>query len=387
MRQSKTKKIKYSVIICAHNEGEKLAASIKSIKANILNRNDIEIIIIDDHSTDNTATIAKSLKVDKFIKLPENQGISRCRNKGIKISKGKYLIFFDAHIRIDTAGSIFNLLDRIFESHPDIQGISGYYKAYARDDYNLIRDIVRKHYRSKLRKDFTISFKNFTTLSSCVLCLKREVLAKEKFPENFKGVAAEDTFLQLKLMNRHYKFLHTSRLRIIHDASLTLNGLYHKIIYQCKGTNKLLKMSAQNGFKEIPFSPFYLDFPLAVFIIAYSLPIAILFVPIKVLMLLLTGAIIFDFHKTTEIFSDKDISLNIKIKTSVYILLNEGIKLIDWPLSIFREKYNFNNLAYVIRVYYNWEKIKFKNLFLVLSNMLALQKSAKKYLEAEKCDN
>lgn len=387
MHQSRTKKIKYSVIVCTHNEEKKLAASIKSIKTNISNRSDIETIIIDDHSTDNTAAIAKSLKVDKFIKLPENQGISKCRNKGIKISKGKYLIFFDAHIRIDTAGSIFNLLDRIFESHPDIQGVSGYYKAYAQDDYNLIRDVVRKHYRSKLRKDFTISFKDFTTLSSCVLCLKREILVEEKFPENFKGVAAEDTFLQLKLMNKRYKFLHTSRLRIIHNASLTLNGLYHKIIYQCRGTNKLLKMSAQNRFKEIPFSSFYLDFPLAVFAIVYSLPITILFMSIKTLMLLIIGAIIFDFYKIAEIFSDRDINFNIKIKTSAYILLNEGIKLIDWPLSIFREKYSFNNLAYVIRVYYNWEKIKFKNLFLVLGNILAPKKSAKEYLEIEKCNN
>ena len=63
------------------------------------NFKEIEIIIIDDCSEDDTVNIIKSLqKEDKRIKLikhKENKGSLISRNEGIFFSKGKYLIFPD----------------------------------------------------------------------------------------------------------------------------------------------------------------------------------------------------------------------------------------------------------------------------------------------------
>ena len=385
--KTQNQKIKYSIIICAHNEEKKLASCVKSIENNASERNDVEIIIIDDNSADNTVLVAQSLKVDKIIEMPENQGISKCRNKGISAAKGEYVVFFDAHIYIDSSYSVFGLFDKIFKKYPDIHGISGCYKACDPTDYNSVRDIVRKHYRLKSKKSFIIDFENFTTLSSCALCLKKDIIAKEKFSENFKGVAAEDTFLQLSLMNKGCKFLHTNCLRVIHDASLTFKGLGRKIIYQCKGTNRLLKMLAKKRFKKVPFSPFYLDFPLLIFVLLYSLPLTILLIPSKILISLIIIAIVFDFHKIISVLTDNNIKLDLKIKTSIYILFNEGIKLIDWPRSLFREKYSFNDLIYVIRVYCNWEKIKLQKFISDFCELFSQKKTQKKCWEFEPCND
>ena len=60
---------------------------------------DIEIILIDDHSTDNSVKIIKELiKIDKRIYLLKNRnkkGTFICRNIGSLFSKGKYLILPD----------------------------------------------------------------------------------------------------------------------------------------------------------------------------------------------------------------------------------------------------------------------------------------------------
>ena len=60
---------------------------------------DIEIILIDDHSTDNSVKIIKELiKIDKRIYLLKNKnkkGTFICRNIGSLFSKGKYLILPD----------------------------------------------------------------------------------------------------------------------------------------------------------------------------------------------------------------------------------------------------------------------------------------------------
>ena len=91
-----------SVIIPAYN----CAAVIERCAKSAINQSykNIEIIIINDGSTDNTNGICKNLaKQYKQIKYFEtkNQGVSAARNLGIKKSRGDYILFIDADDTID----------------------------------------------------------------------------------------------------------------------------------------------------------------------------------------------------------------------------------------------------------------------------------------------
>ncbi|HGY2578629.1 glycosyltransferase family 2 protein [Providencia rettgeri] len=112
---------KYSIIIPGYNI-EKYIPSLSVFARDILkNRSDIEFIIIDDGSTDNTYQKAKDEKVFNVFRQ-YNQGVSSARNTGIELSKGSYILFLDAddtydldilnkldkHITIDTEMVIFN---------------------------------------------------------------------------------------------------------------------------------------------------------------------------------------------------------------------------------------------------------------------------------------
>lgn len=86
---------KVSIIVPAYNASETITRTLNSI----LNQTykNIEIIVINDGSTDNTSEIVKKSK-DNRIKLIEqkNGGVSKARNNGLKFATGKYVLFIDS---------------------------------------------------------------------------------------------------------------------------------------------------------------------------------------------------------------------------------------------------------------------------------------------------
>lgn len=87
----------FSVIVPCYNQGQYLETSIESVCCQGFKS--WELIVINDGSSDNTAEI-----IDKFSAKDyrikginqENTGLSGARNSGLKLAKGKYLIFLDS---------------------------------------------------------------------------------------------------------------------------------------------------------------------------------------------------------------------------------------------------------------------------------------------------
>jgi len=82
-----------SVIIPCYNHGRFLPKSIESIQQQAYPA--IEIIVVDDGSTDNTREVAQQYPQVRYV-YQTNQGLSAARNTGIAHSKGEFLIFLDA---------------------------------------------------------------------------------------------------------------------------------------------------------------------------------------------------------------------------------------------------------------------------------------------------
>lgn len=86
-----------TVVMPAYNAEKYLAESIESVLAQTFD--DLELLIIDDGSTDRTAEIANSYcQQDNRVKLfsQENHGVSTSRNKGICLNNSKFVAFIDA---------------------------------------------------------------------------------------------------------------------------------------------------------------------------------------------------------------------------------------------------------------------------------------------------
>ncbi len=88
---------KVSVIIPVYNSQEYLQRCVKSIQSQTLL--DLEIIMVDDGSTDNTSLICADLmKDDTRLKYyhQENSGVAVARQKGLELSTGNYVIHVDS---------------------------------------------------------------------------------------------------------------------------------------------------------------------------------------------------------------------------------------------------------------------------------------------------
>lgn len=93
------KEILLSIIIPVYNAEKYIERCIISLLKDVDELRCIEIIVIDDGSTDMSAEIClKYEKIDSRIKFlyQENKGSSSARNLGIKIAHGKYISFIDA---------------------------------------------------------------------------------------------------------------------------------------------------------------------------------------------------------------------------------------------------------------------------------------------------
>ena len=186
-----------SVIIPAYNTGEKIKATLESV----INQDyeNLEIILVNDASTDNTLEIARSVLKNsnqpfKIIEHENNQGICISRNHGFENASGEYIAFMD-HDDLVAKNFLSHLHDLAIKNNSDV-AICGYIDRF----FNPDRDVKQLH---KI-KHFSENGDNFVLayLAPPIWCClyKKDFLEKSgvKF---FNGVTVgEDIEFQMKIM-------------------------------------------------------------------------------------------------------------------------------------------------------------------------------------------
>ena len=106
--------MKYCVIIPLYNKGWKIKRAIDSVLRQ--NVQDMEIVVVDDGSTDDGADYVKGYQDTRIRYVyKKNGGVSSARNKGIEEATGEWLIFLDADDELlDGAISIYEEMAKKF---------------------------------------------------------------------------------------------------------------------------------------------------------------------------------------------------------------------------------------------------------------------------------
>lgn len=183
-----------SIVVPVYNSSKYLARCLDSILMQTFR--DYEVIVVDDGSTDSSASIcdayAEKYKMIKVIHQ-NNAGVSAARNKGIDESRGKYLMFVDSDDYIDT-----NMLDvavsKIEEYDADIF-MSGNIEEYVSN--GIITNSVKR-----------------TVTSSCLYSLRKFL---ENFGQAYPVVCLSNSWCKL------YKMENIKKNEIQFDESMSID--------------------------------------------------------------------------------------------------------------------------------------------------------------------
>ena len=84
-----------SVVIPTYNRAHCIGRALASVKVQVIK--DVEVIIGDDASTDDTLAVVKALMPEAIVvSLPVNQGASAARNAALRLAKGNLIAFLDS---------------------------------------------------------------------------------------------------------------------------------------------------------------------------------------------------------------------------------------------------------------------------------------------------
>lgn len=116
-----SQKIKFSVVMPLYNSGEYIEETLQSLIQQNYGFENLEVIIVDDGSTDDGGKICDSYqeKYPNRIKVihKENGGASSARNVGVALATGEYINFLDSDDKL--AGNAFSEVAKFFEKHAE----------------------------------------------------------------------------------------------------------------------------------------------------------------------------------------------------------------------------------------------------------------------------
>ena len=125
-----TSQIDLSIIILNYNSGDYLQKCLQSISQSETNDYQIEIIVVDNCSTDNSIPLSQEIKIPntKYLILDTNNGFAAGNNQGLKISdpKSKYVLFLNPDTLVEK--NTFKTMIDFFENNSDVDAATCYIK-------------------------------------------------------------------------------------------------------------------------------------------------------------------------------------------------------------------------------------------------------------------
>ncbi len=181
-------KKKVSIIIPVYNAEKYIFETIRSVCQQTYEN--IEIIIVNDGSTDNSLNIVKSFEFNRDNKIItiDNSGVSVARNIGIENSDGEYISFVDSDDIIEDC--MIEELVEALESGNYGMSICGIKMCYLNNKkvktIDMIPHINSVNNQEEFEKSFHILYESKSYLSPCAKMFRRSIIEQSgvKFKEN-----------------------------------------------------------------------------------------------------------------------------------------------------------------------------------------------------------
>lgn len=214
-----------SAILPVYNGGTFIFESINSILEQ--DYSPLEIVVIDDGSTDNTAEVVSTFGRDIKYKYQDNQGPAAARNAGLELSQGKLIAFLD----VDDLWPPRKLHNQVqtLNTHPHLQIVMG--------KTLLFGDLDRLRNKKEFQKE------NFVVINSflgCCVVHKAVFDIVGVFDEDLRYgedldwlLRAKDHRINIALINEvtlHYRVHANNTMRVAEISDLKLARFIKKTL-------------------------------------------------------------------------------------------------------------------------------------------------------------
>lgn len=190
-----------SVIVPVFNEQETIETLIRKVKQSVIKK--IELIVVDDSSTDNTRKILKKNQklIDKLILKERNEGKGSAIRKGIKVATGEIIIFQDADLEYDPI-EYPKIIQPILDGKADVVYGSRFMGSQAH------RVVYFWHYLANRFLTFVSNMftnLNLSDMETCYKAFRSDLLKSIEIKENSFGIEPEITAKVAKAKARVYE--------------------------------------------------------------------------------------------------------------------------------------------------------------------------------------
>ena len=118
-----------SVVIPCFNHARYLAEAIESVRSQT--HHAVEIIVVDDASTDATYEVAAGFGDVRYARHARNRGLASSRNTGLGLARGEYVVFLDADDTLLPEGIAAGV--HCLRSNPQAAFAFGFFRAISKD--------------------------------------------------------------------------------------------------------------------------------------------------------------------------------------------------------------------------------------------------------------
>jgi len=203
-----------SIIINCYNQSHYLERSVKSVLAQTFT--DLECLIVDDGSTDNTRQVAENLMaLDSRVRYcyKENGGLPAARNFGVKEAQGEWIQCLDADDWIHEDKTRFQLEHLKGWENQEIVFYCDYERVFIDADEkivdrqpNIIGDLNREQLIQRLLIPDFLANSPHPALQQCML-MKRSIFQKCQFPAEMKALG--DRYFGVDILVNGVTFVYT----------------------------------------------------------------------------------------------------------------------------------------------------------------------------------
>lgn len=239
-----------SVVIPTYNRAHCIADSIYSV----LNQTycDLELIIVDDGSTDNTEEVVRAIEDDRVRYVrQENAGACVARNRGVDLSRGNIVAFNDSD-DLWLPSKLQKQVDKLHVEHADFCycRMNSYKQEDQRGDMKLVHTIPNKGLHDSDLTLEKLMVRNF--ISTQMLVGYRDVFLKERFDALMPRL--QDWDLALRLFGQFRPAFEPSvlvRQNIGNDSLSTNVGAYCIALERLQEKNSLYLSSNKDVHAEM----------------------------------------------------------------------------------------------------------------------------------------